>query len=356
MALFAFITLGIQSLAVMPGAALTVTVVGPDGAAAAGVSIWAMPLDRYGGHRREAGQTDAQGTLRLAFQPEGDETGTHEAPANLPYGLYRFVVMPEGHAWAISDFYLWNPAQPGPDGPKRFGNFPGPEWYASRRARLNEQDPPSNWTSGAFHEVHPGDALNWTVTLDPGFDAVVRVVDETGAAVPEARLVAELDLGRLSHTGAGGELEVGTFTADAEGRFTVPHAVEAVYSFLFETAPMYAPDRPYLTWERAVALAPGETVLAFKRYAALTIAVRDAATGAPVADAHVRGVFRLPFGPPDGPLGTTGADGQLAWTRYPPEHTVAIVVEKDGYPPARIEPLNPRADGVLTVSLSRGGE
>ena len=317
-----------------PATELVIKVQNPDGSPAAGIKVQQVQLERSSPFPRNlvCGVTDGEGRLTVKYLPmrsQGDDRNG--------YGVYRYVLMPPGYRWELSDIYYWN-KEPWTELVLAETDI----W--SREAYLEMMRSPesarNNWSIGNLIRVAAGEQARWTVTLQPGRDVQVSVADQFSQPLARKSFTIVLDTGVLSHTGFGGEIPVSKVQTDEQGQFTLPCAGVFWYSFACDcstrdamSCEYCAPDvQDFTQVVKARFDGPAGSLAYYKRVPrAVTIIVRDKATQRGIPGAAISAIMQFPAALQGGTIGSTDAEGRFTTDKLFTEHLVELMARKEGY-------------------------
>lgn len=313
----------------------------PDGSPAAGVPVHVAGLERNAIFSRELGVTDSEGKLRGEFR-RGQED---PAASALGYGVYRFIVMPEGFRWELSDLYCWNEYPTNvPDSQQSMGQggFSGYEaWFeAGYDGQLSETNPANNWSYGKGVPVRFGALHLWTVTLQRGESTMVRLEDVAGTPIADEEVTVGIDLRARSRTGYGAQFPVSKKRTDEKGLLSLDHVGDYAYQIDAGGLSFYAPD--YWCWTPHVDhnLLKQGPIVQFRRESIpdLQFLVQTKDGHIPVSGATITPVCQFP-GVVQSiyPVATTDSDGKAQCEKpFALEHCIRFEAIAEGYEPARV--------------------
>ncbi|MBL7646625.1 MAG: hypothetical protein JNK74_10590 [Candidatus Hydrogenedentes bacterium] len=273
-----------------PAVRITIEANLPDDTPATDIPVYEVGLDRGYIRYGEIGKTDAVGHFTIPFQ-RGRESDDAKSRG---YGLYRYVLMPPAHAWAVSDFYCWNEypeggpaAQPG-----GVGNlYAYDTWFApDYDGQLKATDPADNWSYGKGVALFAGKDVKWPVRLKVGESVELTVVDQDGLYIPEAELNIGIDLRARTRTGYGGYIPITYTRTNGKGVVRLDHAGDFAYNFAIVSGDIgeyIAPNAYYYRSDIDHNIARQRSTLRFQRLDPiyLQFQVRDADSGQSISSA-----------------------------------------------------------------------
>jgi len=316
------------------GSELVILAMNPDGSPAKGVKVQQVQLERSSPFPRnfQCGVTDGEGRLTVKYQPmksQGDERNG--------YGIYRFVLMPADCRWELSDLYYWN-KEPWTELTLAETDIWSYESY--REIMEAPQSSDTNWSVGSLTRLVAGERLIWKVSLQPGRDVQVSVVDQFDEPLAGKSFSVILDTGVLSHTGFGGEIRMFPAATDDRGRLVLPRAGNFRYSFDYACGTKSvvecdycAPGMAFFTTIVSGRFDGADGAIRYYRRVPvnLSVLVRDKASQSPVPGAEISLIVLFSSARQGGTLGKTDSEGRLTLDKLFLEHSVSLVAKKEGY-------------------------
>lgn len=331
----------------------------PNGSPAVGVPVHEVGPARHMIRNSEVGATDGQGEFRVGFQP-----GYHDRSFRpVGYGMFRYILKPEGMRWELSDIYGWREydadqiAKSSAPGLENHGQCA--HWFKpGYDGLLDETDPANNWSYGKGVPVRAGDRLVWAVQLQQGPTCKVCFVDQFDVPIANAEVEVGLDLRASTRTLLGAQVEQRTICTDDEGCALIDNASDFSYQFDVKGQPFFAPDLSYSWGYANHNMAVQGSTVRFQRLVAqnLRFRVTEMDSGKPVSGAALYEEISFPPFCQGGPLDVaTDESGELYYDKpIELEHVCWFKFVKEGYEDGIFKMEDYVEGEVLEVALRQG--
>jgi hypothetical protein len=302
---------GLLVCTALGAASLTISVKLPDGRPAKDVAVQ-VQRDSTAVVNTLLGKTDSKGNIKVIFDDSRGDLN------NKGYGIYQFVIMPEGYKWETSGKYFWT-------GTDKTGT-----------GALYDEPGNCKKTAGGCSDVRQDSGLALSVTLKNTEKITVMLVDQNDRPLIFTKADVGVYLG--GPAGISVTAEPRRMATDKDGRFDIAAAGEYKYFIGIAGGEYFNPESECGGKMADVSLKAGLNTIKFKKLdeKEITVRVRDFDTQLPLQDACVNVGFKSCVKEASGGtrelcIGKTDKDGAFYTPQFRPEKLEKFGASKPGY-------------------------